>query len=535
MSDDDDDLMFEDEAVIEPAKPGPSAVRWKMLVVDDEPEVHSITRLVLADFSFKGRSAQFLSAYSAAEAIEILEREKDIAIILLDVVMETDDAGLKLVHHIREVMGNRHVRIILRTGQPGQAPERSVILEYDINDYKAKTQLTAQQLFTCTVAALRSYEDLITIDANRRGLEKIIEAASSLSKTRSMKLFAAGVLTQLSAIVGAGPDAILCVQRGDIRRTDREGLYVLAGSGRYEQLINEPLDDHVEPDIAEEIRRCLSGRQNIFEQTHCAMYIQTLNDRENVVYMSSDRALNALDQRLVELFCDKITIGFENIYLYEQLLKAQEATVATLADLAETAQIDIGSTAAVDLERHAESLRLAEIAEGIARVLHEERLYREIIDEAFLGLIRLASLLHDVGNITVADRILSKPGPLAADERQVMQLHTIRGAAILNRACRSVEGLNYLELGAEIARFHHENFDGSGYPDGLGGEAIPIAARIVAVANTFDALLSDRPYRPARSHADAVAEIKGLSGTRFDPVVVGAFLKLVAAGGAGRP
>ncbi|MEI7610598.1 MAG: phosphodiesterase, partial [Rhodospirillaceae bacterium] len=103
MSDDDDDLMFEDEAAVEPAKPGPSAVRWKMLVVDDEPEVHSITRLVLADFSFKGRSAQFLSAYSAAEAIEILEREKDIAIILLDVVMETDDAGLKLVHHIREV------------------------------------------------------------------------------------------------------------------------------------------------------------------------------------------------------------------------------------------------------------------------------------------------------------------------------------------------------------------------------------------------------------------------------------------------
>ena len=532
---DDDDLMFQDEAAGEPTKPAASALRWKLLVVDDEPEIHSITRLVLADFAFKGRSVQFLNAYSAAEAIGILERERDIAVILLDVVMETDDAGLKLVHHIREVMNNRHVRIILRTGQPGQAPERSVILEYDINDYKAKTQLTAQQLFTCTVAALRSYEDLITIDANRRGLEKIIEAASSLSKTRSMKLFAAGVLTQLSAIVGAGPDAILCVQRGDIRRTDREGLYVLAGSGRYEQLINEPLDDHVEPDIAEEIRRCLSEHQNIFQQTHAAMYIHTLNGRENVVYMSSDRALNKLDQRLIELFCDKITVGFENIYLYEQLLKAQEATVATLADLAETAQIDIGGEAAIDLERHAESLRLAELAEGIARVLHGERRFRGAIDEPFLGLIGLASMLHDVGNITVADRILSKPGPLEEEERRIMQLHTVRGSSILNRACRSVEGLNYLELGAEIARTHHENFDGSGYPDGLKGEMIPLAARIVAVADTFDALISDRPYRPARSHEAAVAEIKALAGSRFDPVVVDAFLKLVAGGGPGQP
>ena len=124
MSDDDDELMFEDDGAAEPARPGPSAVRWKMLVVDDEPEVHSITRLVLADFSFKGRSAQFLSAYSAAEAIEILEREKDVAVILLDVVMETDDAGLKLVHHIREVMNNE-LRVCAARSRRGSSVERT--------------------------------------------------------------------------------------------------------------------------------------------------------------------------------------------------------------------------------------------------------------------------------------------------------------------------------------------------------------------------------------------------------------------------
>ena len=534
MTDDNDDLLFEDDGVVEPISPPLSAVRWKMLVVDDEPEVHSITRLVLADFRYKGRAAQFISAYSAAEAIRVLEREADIAVILLDVVMETDDAGLRLVHHIREVMNNRHVRIILRTGQPGQAPERAVILDYDINDYKSKTQLTAQQLFTCTVAALRSYEDLMTIDANRRGLEKIIEASSSLSKTRSMKLFAAGVLTQLSAIVAAGPDAILCVQRGDIRRTDREGLYVLAGSGRFEPLINEPLDAHVAPEIAAQIRRCLAERQNLFQQTHAALYIHTMSGRENVVYMCSDRPLSRLDQRLIELFCDKITAGFESIYLYEQLLKAQEATVATLAGLAGSAQFDTDTEGALDLDHHGDQRRLVELVKAISRHLHQERRFPETVDETFLGLIGLAAMLHDVGNVTVAARILGKPGPLTTGERNVMRQHTLRGGAILTRACRTVEGLNYLELGAEIARSHHENFDGSGYPEGLKNELIPLAARIVSVADSFDAIISDRPYRPARSRAEAVAEIRELAGSRYDPVVVDAFLKVVDAP-AGQP
>ena len=530
MIDDDEDLFLEDDDVtVGLPRPGVVPVGWKRLVVDDEPEVHSITRLVLADFVFKGRSTQFFSAYSAAEAIGILEQEKDIAVILLDVVMETDDAGLKLVHHIREVMGNRHVRIILRTGQPGQAPERNVILEYDINDYKAKTQLTAQQLFTCTVAALRSYEDLITIDANRRGLEKIIEASSSLSKTRSMKLFAAGVFTQLSAIVGAGPDAILCVKRGDVGRRDREGLYVLAGSGRFETLINEPLDAAVDAGVVVTIKDCLARRQNVFSQDHCAMYIQTLTDRENVVYMSSNRPLNELDQRLIALFCDKITVGFENIYLYEQVLKAQEATVATLADIAETAQVDADVAIAASHETRSESLRLAGLAERIARTLYTWRHFRESIDSPFLELIGLASMLHDVGNITVADRILRKPGPLTDDERKVMTQHTVRGHAFLVRACGMVRGLTYLELGAEIALSHHENFDGSGYPDGLRGAAIPLSARIVAVADTFEALVSERPYRPAFSQDQAMTMIETMAGSRFDPVVVEAFLDVMAS------
>jgi hypothetical protein len=115
--------------------------------------------------------------------------------------METDDAGLRCVEFIRKTMGNKQVRIILRTGQPGQAPERQVIVDYDINDYKAKSELTAQKLFTSVVAALRSYQHIISIDLSRRGLEKIIDGSASLFEQQSMSRFVEGVLMQIHSLV----------------------------------------------------------------------------------------------------------------------------------------------------------------------------------------------------------------------------------------------------------------------------------------------------------------------------------------------
>ncbi len=527
----DDDLFFLDEgednaadsaAAASPAHPltaTPSGQRWKLLIVDDEPEVHSITKLVLSDFAYKGRPAQFISAHSAEEARAILARESDIAMILLDVVMETEDAGLQLVHHIREELKNRHVRIILRTGQPGQAPERAVILDYDINDYKAKTQLTAQQLFTTTVAALRSYEDIMAIEANRRGLQKIIDASSSLFQARSMKLFAGGVLTQLSGLLGVGPDAILCVQRGSVLGGARDGLYVLAGAGRFEPLINEPAINHVDPDVLGLVMACLESRANHYAGEHITLYIRTPNRRENVVYLRSDRPLSDLDRELIEVFCGKISVGFDNLYLYEQLHRAQQGTLAALADLAERRTADEDGD-----NRFARSLRIAAVTERIARQLRDENRFPEIIDDSFLSIIGLSAILHDVGNAAIDPSITAKPGPLSPDERAAMQRHTLAGADLLTRASRLTDGQTHLHVGADVARWHHENWDGCGYPDGLAGDAIPLSARIVAVADAYDAMRHHRPHRAALSHAATLTEIRNDSGHRFDPVVVAAFL-----------
>ncbi|MDX1392727.1 MAG: DUF3369 domain-containing protein, partial [Rheinheimera sp.] len=172
-----DDFLFAEESEqAEPALHG----SWKVLIVDDEPEVHAVTKLALSDFTFQGKNLSFFSAFSGAEAKTLIAQHPDAAIMLLDVVMETDDAGLLVARHIREQLHNEHVRIILRTGQPGQAPERQVIINYDINDYKSKTELTAQKLFTVVMSSLRSYRDILSLQQSRQGLEKIINASADL-------------------------------------------------------------------------------------------------------------------------------------------------------------------------------------------------------------------------------------------------------------------------------------------------------------------------------------------------------------------
>jgi diguanylate cyclase (GGDEF)-like protein len=182
--DQEDDFIFRDEEELIPYTGTllpkedleSSANSWKILIVDDEPSVHRATELALKNFTFEGKPVSFISAYSGKEGIEfITTQHPDTAIILLDVVMESNDAGLKVVQYIREELHNHRVRIILRTGNPGDAPEESVILNYDINDYKLKVELTRQRLITSAISALRSFRDIATIEQQKQDLEVAVK------------------------------------------------------------------------------------------------------------------------------------------------------------------------------------------------------------------------------------------------------------------------------------------------------------------------------------------------------------------------
>ena len=208
---DDDHLAFVEDAP-EPQSVGATEACWTVLIVDDDEDVHHATEFALHDLRVLGRPLQFLHAFSADEAIAVLERHRDVAVVLLDVVMEREDAGLVAVDRIRNELGMAAVRIILRTGQPGYAPELDAIANYDINDYKTKTELTRSKLFTTVTAAIRSFDQIRRLDASRGSLELIIDGASRFNAELGLQTFATAVIAQLAALLGIAPDGMVCAR-----------------------------------------------------------------------------------------------------------------------------------------------------------------------------------------------------------------------------------------------------------------------------------------------------------------------------------
>jgi signal transduction histidine kinase len=312
-------------------KPPDQGPRWKIAVIDDEPAVHDGTRFALSDYRLNGQGLEILSAYSAAEGRELMRRHPDVAVVLLDVIMESDTAGLGLVEFIRENLKNETVRIILRTGQPGQAPERRVIVDYDINDYKAKTELTADKLFTSLTAALRSYQQLQRMVETRRGLEIIIEAASALFDFKSMQRLAEGVLTQIGSLLNVECAGILVLREA---QNTRETFSVLAGSGCYSRFIGSDVLEH---DLRQLVEEAFARRHHEFSPRRSVLYIRTLSGREVVVVLEAARHLSSTDRTLVEIFCSRLSIAFDNVILYEQLQRAntrlEERVAARTQDL----------------------------------------------------------------------------------------------------------------------------------------------------------------------------------------------------------
>ena len=298
---DNDELTFLDEDGPQPDHVMPEKF-WNVLVVDDDEEIHTVTRLALSQVVISNRQLRFLHAYSASQARTILDQHgSQIALILLDVVLEADDAGLTVVKYLRETLQLEEPRIVLRTGQPGYAPEQTIITDYDINDYKTKTELTRSRLLTTVITSIRSYQHIVTINQSRLGLQKIIDASANLLEEHSIKAFCEGVVIQLSSLLGLEAEGLVCAKAGSLIDKDANTVYVLGAAGDFARLINQPVSQLNNAAISENIQRCLRYKHHIFEDGFSVLYLNRAGF-EAAVYVNLSHELSDTNKQLLELF-----------------------------------------------------------------------------------------------------------------------------------------------------------------------------------------------------------------------------------------
>ena len=319
VSHNEDDLVFLDETVraSDDNILGANNGVWLVMIIDDDADVHSATTFALSNVVIQNRPLAFLHAYSAQQARDILANEPDVAVILLDVVMEQQDEGLQLVHYIRDVLHRAEVRIILRTGQPGYAPEIDAIQQFDINDYKTKSELTRIKLYTVVTAAIRSYEQICTINASSRGLDMILRASTELMALQTLEEFTAGVITQIARLLGTKPDGLFCVQ--ETLHNQETELFVVAADGKYQDLINHPVSAFEDAQIGNTLVRALSEGRNIYGRDYAALRFTGNGSRNFATFLKTGRLLNANELRLLEVFCSNISVGLANIMLVTRL------------------------------------------------------------------------------------------------------------------------------------------------------------------------------------------------------------------------
>ncbi|NRD74072.1 DUF3369 domain-containing protein [Shewanella sp. VB17] len=481
---------------------------WKILIVDDEPDVHTVTKLALSRFKLDNRTLEFVNAYSGEEARQVLLKENDIAMAFVDVVMESDHAGLELVRWIREDHKNSAIRLILRTGQPGQAPEEDVIVNYDINDYKAKAELDSRKLVTSVYSALRSYRDIIQIEEaketqirHRKGLERVVKATSGLFELRTLHHFADGLLTQVATLLNFDSETLLLSCNSIDTMSDQVNaneLHVLAGTGQYADYHNKTVPDN----IKQKLLQALAEKNCLYEKDCFVGYFPAKTGWINLMYMDGINHIDDLDKQLIDIFAVNVGVAFENLLLNKEVEDTQSELILRLGDVVES-----------------RSKEAANHVKRMSAYCYELALIAGM-DLQDAQLIKHASPMHDIGKIATPDAVLLKAGKLDAAEWSIMRQHPQVGHQILAKSERPI-----LKAASIIALQHHEKYDGSGYPSGIKGEDIHIFARIVAIADVFDALSHARCYKPAWPLDEVLKVMEEGSGTHFDPRLLKLFIE----------
>lgn len=496
----DNKLLFKREEKKESKQaPEREIIPWHIAIIDDDEQVHQITTMVLKSFHFDGRPLSFLHAYSEAEGNELFNKHGEtIAVCLLDVVMETDHAGLDLTKKIRLDLKNSTTRIVLRTGQPGQAPEEHVISQYDINDYKEKTELTSLKLRTLMYSCLRAYRDITSLEHTKKGLEEVIDASTKVFSHQYLDQFAKGILYQITSILNFEESALYGVFEGvTAHQENNEVIRIISGIGQFESHIGENLVNLMPEELLSEV---CHKTQEFF--THCTndTYIACYhnnNEPKSILYLKGLAHKDELQSHLLDIFSRNVLVAFNNLYLKVKTERIQNDASDVIGNALENCSGSAG------VYRKC----VAEIAYRLANFYG--------LNGKEAELIRQTAHLIDIGKMGLSVELLSKQGELNDDEKKIVQDHVNLSLQMLKLSDQDAT-----EVAENMILEHHERWDGSGYPQGKKGDEISLEGRIAAIADVFDALVSQRSYRQAWPIDKVFSYMFENAGSLFDPNII---------------
>ncbi|MCF6461003.1 hypothetical protein C3E88_08060 [Clostridium sp. Cult3] len=472
---------------------------WKVLIIDDDNFVHIMIKEILKSFRFEDKPLTILSAHSSVEALNILNENKDVALVLLDVFIEEENTGLKLSKYIREVIGNKATRIVLMTNRGSQKLEEEAILNYDINGYEEKVQLLTNKLYTVVIASLRSYRDIMYINNNRRIMEEVVASSSNLFEKISIQEFISSTFWHLNSIINLCREDGKCSVNGlaALRSLDEKAFRVIAGYGRYSNCVDRRIMDSVSQEDFELVRKAYKMQDPLIMGNRYISYYYSSSGVEGIIFIETKGQINHMDRELLDIFHKNISAAFESLCLNKEIEATQREILYLLGEVTEA--------------------RSEETGNHVKRVSK----YSHILAEKYglsprsTMLISMASPIHDIGKVAIPDSILLKPGKLTSEEFDIVKTHTTIGYNLLKGSNREL-----LKSAAIIAYEHHERYDGKGYPQGLKGDEIHIFGRIVAVADVFDALGSPRVYKKPWVMNDILKYFKEERGKHFDPDLI---------------
>jgi putative nucleotidyltransferase with HDIG domain len=474
---------------------------YKIIVLDDEIGIIDSLSVVL-----KRNGYDVVGVTSPMDAIEMIRTEK-FDLLILDFLMQPIN-GDKVVAKIREF--NAELYILLLTGHKDMAPPLETIRALDIQGYCEKSD-KFDQLILLVESAIKSIMQMRTIKKFQDGLNKILESVPKIYQLQPIGSILGGILVEVMFFVDSKNAFILVDSTADMNSAHNS---IFRGIGQYDKNIEEFMA-MLDPELMERIGYARTAKRT--EKMDSGVILPLVNEyRQTLGIIYIESANYESEIKLLEIYANQAASALNNAFLHSLVNTKNEELIKTYAELKKT-YIDT-----------IEALRLTVDARDEYTCGHSDRVayFSKKVGEGFglshdeLELLSTAGVFHDIGKIGTADDILKKSNELTSEEYDVIKQHPLKGAHILS-------ALSMFQDVVPLVKYHHEWIDGSGYPDGLKGNQIPFLARILTVADAFDAMTSNRRYRNKLDIKHAKEQLINGSGSQFDAEVVEVFIRVI--------